>query len=73
MATYDSIKDSRELVLTRHIPAPREKVYQAWTDPALIVQRFTPPPYVTTRAELDARTGGSSLPNEKLAALVNKV
>lgn len=31
MATNDSTNDSRELVLTRHIPAPREKVYQAWT------------------------------------------
>lgn len=61
MANNDNTAGSRELVLTRHIPAPREKVYRAWTDPELIVQWFTPPPYVTTRAELDVRPGGSSL------------
>lgn len=51
----------RELVLTRLIDAPREKVYQAWTDPALIVQWFTPKPWQTVRAETDVRPGGSSL------------
>ena len=50
----------RELVLTRHIEAPREKVFEAWTNPELLVQWFTPPPYVTTLAELDVRPGGSS-------------
>jgi uncharacterized protein YndB with AHSA1/START domain len=28
----------RELVLSRIIDAPREKVFRAWTDPALLVQ-----------------------------------
>ena len=32
----------RELVLTRLINAPREKVYRAWTDPALLKQWFAP-------------------------------
>jgi len=50
----------RELVLSRHIAAPREKVYQAWTDPELLVQWFTPAPYLTVRAELDVRPGGSN-------------
>ncbi|MES2439504.1 MAG: SRPBCC family protein [Verrucomicrobiota bacterium] len=57
MATTPS---DRELVLSRHIAAPRHKVYQAWTDPALLVRWFTPPPYLTTRAELDVRPGGSN-------------
>jgi len=52
---------SFELSLTRIIDAPPEKVYLAWTDPALIVQWFTPPPFVTVSAELDVRSGGSSL------------
>lgn len=51
----------RELMLTRLIAAPPEKVYQAWTDPALIVQWFTPKPWETVRAETDVRPGGSNL------------
>lgn len=53
--------DSRELVLTRLINAPREKLFRCWTEPALIVQWFTPPPWKTIRAEMDVRAGGSSL------------
>ena len=55
-----SISD-RELVLTRFIDAPREKVYKAWTDPALLKQWFAPLPYTTPMAELDVRPGGSNL------------
>jgi uncharacterized protein YndB with AHSA1/START domain len=51
----------RELVLTRIIDAPREKLYRAWTDPALLVQWFAPLPWTTPRAELDVRPGGASL------------
>jgi uncharacterized protein YndB with AHSA1/START domain len=51
----------RELVLTRIIDAPREKVFRAWTDPALLVQWFAPLPWTTPRAELDVRPGGASL------------
>lgn len=51
----------RELVLTRIIDAPREKLFRAWTEPALITQWFTPPPWKTIRAEIDARPGGASL------------
>lgn len=49
-----------ELSLTRVLNAPREKVYRCWTEPALITQWFTPPPYETIRAELDVRAGGAS-------------
>lgn len=51
----------RELILTRIINAPPAAVFKAWTDPTLLKQWFTPPPYVTTVAELDVRPGGSSL------------
>jgi uncharacterized protein YndB with AHSA1/START domain len=51
----------RELVLTRIINAPREKLFRAWTEPALITQWFTPPPWKTIRAESDVRPGGSIL------------
>lgn len=51
----------RELVLTRILNAPREKAYRCWTDPKLITQWFTPPPFTTPFAEMDVRAGGSSL------------
>ena len=51
---------NRELSLTRIINAPREKVFRCWTDPKLIVQWFTPPPWKTIHAETDVRSGGSS-------------
>lgn len=53
--------EGRDLVLTRLIDAPREKVYRAWTDPELLKQWFAPLPWTTPRAALDVRAGGSSL------------
>jgi len=50
----------RELVLTRLINAPREKVYRAWTDPELLKQWFAPKPYTTPVVEIDLRPGGSA-------------
>ena len=52
--------DSRELVLTRIIDAPRAKVYKAWTDAKLLKQWFAPLPYTTPVAELDVRPGGAN-------------
>jgi uncharacterized protein YndB with AHSA1/START domain len=51
----------RELVITRLINGPREKVFKAWTDPALLQQWFAPLPYTTPVVETDVRPGGSSL------------
>jgi uncharacterized protein YndB with AHSA1/START domain len=51
----------RELLLTRVIDAPREKLYRAWTDPEIITKFFAPKPWSTPRAELDVRPGGSNL------------
>lgn len=53
--------DDRELVLTRYIDVPREKLYRCWTEPDLIKQWFTPQPWTTVEAEVDVRPGGSSL------------
>jgi uncharacterized protein YndB with AHSA1/START domain len=50
----------RELILSRLIDAPREKLYRAWTEPALLKQWFAPLPYTTPVAELDLRPGGAS-------------
>jgi len=50
----------RDLVLTRIIDAPREKIYQAWTQPELLRQWFAPHPYTTPVVELDVRPGGAN-------------
>lgn len=52
--------NDRELVLSRVIPAPREKLYRAWTEPELLKQWFAPAPYTTSFAELDVRPGGAT-------------
>lgn len=51
----------RELVLTRILNAPREKVFRAWTEPALLKQWFAPKPFTTPVVELDVRPGGANL------------
>jgi uncharacterized protein YndB with AHSA1/START domain len=52
---------NRELVLTRIINAPREKVFNAWTDPEILKQWFAPLPWTTPVAQLDVRPGGANL------------
>ena len=56
-----SATSDRELVLTRVIDAPRDKLYRAWTDAELLKQWFAPLPYTTPVAELDVRPGGANL------------
>jgi uncharacterized protein YndB with AHSA1/START domain len=51
----------RELVLTRLIDAPRDKLFRAWTTPELLKQWFAPLPWTTPAAELDVRPGGANL------------
>jgi uncharacterized protein YndB with AHSA1/START domain len=62
MTTTDAVPSSdRELVLTRLIDAPREKLFRAWTDPDLLKRWFAPLPWTTPHAELDVRPGGANL------------
>lgn len=53
--------EGRDLILTRVIDAPHEKVFKAWTDPELLKQWFAPLPWTTPTVETDVRPGGSSL------------
>ena len=57
----DPTSTDRDLVLTRIINAPPEKVFRAWTESELLKQWFAPLPYTTPVAETDVRPGGSSL------------
>ncbi len=50
-----------ELVLTRTIAVTPDKLFRCWTEPALIVQWFTPRPWTTVSAQTDVRPGGASL------------
>lgn len=51
----------RDLILTRVINAPREKVFKAWTDPDLLKRWFAPQPWTTPTVEIDVRAGGPAL------------
>lgn len=53
--------EGRDLVLTRIIDAPPERVFRAWTEPDLLKQWFAPLPFSTSRVETDVRPGGSSM------------
>ena len=58
--TADAATADRDLVLTRIIDAPRDKVYRCWTDPELVKQWFAPRPWTTSEVRMDVRPGGSS-------------
>ncbi|MCC8430942.1 SRPBCC family protein [Reyranella aquatilis] len=60
MTTTPATTD-RELVLTRLIDAPREKLYRCWTEPALMKRWFAPKPYETPVVEVNVRPGGANL------------
>lgn len=47
-----------ELVLERVFDAPPEKVFKAWTDPAILPRWFAPRPFTTPKVEIDLRPGG---------------
>ena len=60
MTTEITPMDERELVLTRLVDVPAEKLYHCWTEPALLTQWFAPLPWTTPHAELDVRAGGAN-------------
>lgn len=52
---------ANDLVLTRVIDVPREKLFKCWTTPELLPLWFCPPPWKVSHAKMDIRAGGSSL------------
>lgn len=52
----DSKKD---LEIVRVLAAPRAKLWQAWSDPALLKEWWCPKPWVTEVKAFDFRTGGA--------------
>jgi len=59
-AAAPKTEDDRDLVLERVIDVPREKLYQCWTTPELLVQWFCPKPWYVSDVRQDVRTGGNS-------------
>ena len=54
----DLIVTDLELIVTRVLKAPREMVFDAWTDPKQVILWFGPNGFTTTTKNMDARTGG---------------
>ena len=48
-----------ELLFSHHFDAPREKVFQAWTQEELFQQWFCPNDFSVQLCEMDVRPGGS--------------
>ncbi len=55
----DSAAGEREIVMTRVFDAPRELVFDAWTDPVNIDAWWGPDGFTTTTFERDVRPGGT--------------
>jgi uncharacterized protein YndB with AHSA1/START domain len=49
---------AKEFTLKRTIDAPRELVFKAWTDPALLSKWWGPTYFTTPICQVDARKGG---------------
>ena len=59
--TATTSAEGRDLFLRRVIYAHPEKIFNAWTEPALLKQWFAPLPWTVAKVETDVRTGGASL------------
>lgn len=56
--TLTAEPDEQEIVVTRVFDAPRERVYEAYTDPSLIPEWWGPSGIETTVDEMDVQPGG---------------
>jgi uncharacterized protein YndB with AHSA1/START domain len=54
----DGVAHTFDLVLERVIDAPPEKVFKAYTDPAILSHWFAPKPWSITDAVVEPRAGG---------------
>jgi uncharacterized protein YndB with AHSA1/START domain len=55
--TTENISD-REFIFTRLLNAPRELVWEVWTDPKHIVNWWGPNGFTNTNQEMNVKTGG---------------
>jgi len=52
------VMNSREVVITRIMDAPRDLVYKAWTDPAMVSKWWGPDLFTIPLCDLEVRPGG---------------
>jgi len=50
--------EGRQMVITRLLKAPRELVFDAWTDPKHVAKWWGPQGFTNTIHKMEARTGG---------------
>ncbi|HEX6192536.1 MAG TPA: SRPBCC family protein [Chitinophagaceae bacterium] len=58
-STINRDTSDREIVITRVLSAPRELVYEAWTNPEHLNHWYGPNGFTITNKEWDFRAGGS--------------
>ena len=61
MTAYLEQLEAETLVIERVLDAPRELVWKAWTEPAMLRQWWGPTGFSAPRAEIDLRVGGKWL------------
>jgi len=47
-----------DLILERIVDVPRAQIWNAWTNPELLKQWFTPAPWTTRECDIDLQPGG---------------
>jgi uncharacterized protein YndB with AHSA1/START domain len=55
----DTLMKPAELFITRDLKAPRERVFAAWTDPAMAARWWLPQNCAPVACEMDVRPGGA--------------
>jgi uncharacterized protein YndB with AHSA1/START domain len=58
MQNKDNNSANREILLTRIINAPRERVFKAWIEPEQVKQWWGPNGFTNTIHEMDVKPGG---------------
>jgi len=56
--SIDFEQDPRMIIATRVFDAPRDLVFEAWTDPKHLAQWWGPTGFTTTTRSIDFRSGG---------------
>jgi uncharacterized protein YndB with AHSA1/START domain len=58
-ATRQGSEEDRTLVIERVFKAPPDRVFAAWTDPAILVKWWGPEGFNTPECAMDVRAGGA--------------
>lgn len=59
MTETDFAPSDYDVTIVRTFDAPRDRVWEAWTDPAQVAQWWGPEGFTVPRCELDVRPGGT--------------